>query len=518
MKKNKKIFFCSDYPNVRVCQPDQRKDTKIETLHRKKKLINKKSQLFLLNLNLAGFIYLITNLINNKVYVGKAEESIRKRWREHKWRANNLNRVKFPLAIDLAINKYGIKNFKIAEIERVYGTRLDLLNTEKYYIDEYDSANPEKGYNIDPMDWIDDIRQYEEDYESIWRVPSKSKAKKEEFEKWKESLVKLRIPTEMEEQFIEDLRNLSGLKLEEKYGFHNARRSLLREIRRILKDDKIKTIEQAKKKIGGIITTRKDIPKELENQFIRDLRLLSGVDLEKKYKSDRKSLVRNIKKIFKQRGSTLLERATTLTEIKEILGGKIYDPKKKKKFIPSERVEEFKNDVKGGLKLRDLCKKYNIGRGVFYRELNRLLGAKRLEDIRETTWIFPPRKKIYIFPEKKKQFISDLRGLSGAELENKYDISDRRILLREIRRILHNDDLNNMEDVKKFVGGRPYNIEDIKKSIPPEREEEFKIDVRIGLSKRDLFEKYDLSTKPFYRELERLFGTRSLKEARRKIR
>ena len=54
-----------------------------------------------------GYIYKIINLINGKIYIGKAESTIKKRWREHKWRANHLNRVKNPLVIDMAINKYG---------------------------------------------------------------------------------------------------------------------------------------------------------------------------------------------------------------------------------------------------------------------------------------------------------------------------------------------------------------------------------------------------------------------------
>lgn len=74
------------------------------------------------NLNPFGYIYLITNLINAKVYVGKSESTIKERWYTHKWRTTHLNKVDYPIAIDLAINKYGESNFKIEELEKVYGT------------------------------------------------------------------------------------------------------------------------------------------------------------------------------------------------------------------------------------------------------------------------------------------------------------------------------------------------------------------------------------------------------------
>lgn len=31
-----------------------------------------------------GYIYKITNLINNKIYIGKTERTIQQRWAEHK--------------------------------------------------------------------------------------------------------------------------------------------------------------------------------------------------------------------------------------------------------------------------------------------------------------------------------------------------------------------------------------------------------------------------------------------------
>jgi Mor family transcriptional regulator len=249
----------------------------------------------------------------------------------------------------------------------------------------------------------------------------------------------------------------------------------------------------------------------MENEFINDFKLLSGKDLENKYDMSRRLLVKCIKKIYKKNSSQLLDKATSLEDIKVILGGILYsDPKKR---IPLEREQEFNNDIKIGLKRRSLCKKYKIGTTVFYKELQRLCGVKKLTDIRNTEYYSPPIKE-YITAEREKEFIKDLKKLSGKQLEIKYNITHRYRLIREINRVLNKTNLVSMEDVKKFVGGEIYNSSKFKKDIPKEREKEFRIDIKKGLTRRELCEKYKFSTKVLYRELNRLFNTKSLDEAR----
>lgn len=52
------------------------------------------------------YIYKITNLINDKIYIGQTNSFLR-RWNEHKYRAHKL-----PIqVIDQAIAKYGKENF-----------------------------------------------------------------------------------------------------------------------------------------------------------------------------------------------------------------------------------------------------------------------------------------------------------------------------------------------------------------------------------------------------------------------
>ena len=86
-----------------------------------------------------AFIYKIINNINNKVYIGKTEYSVEKRWKEHCNDAFKDRNEKRPLYA--AIRKYGIKNFSIELIEETNIPE----EKEIYWIKYYNSF--ENGYN-----------------------------------------------------------------------------------------------------------------------------------------------------------------------------------------------------------------------------------------------------------------------------------------------------------------------------------------------------------------------------------
>lgn len=92
-------------------------------------------------------IYKITNLINNKVYIGQSKE-IEKRWRIHKTRAFNgdaKTNKEYNKILYRAFRKYGLDNFKFEVIEECSIEQLD--NLEHYYIMKYSANNDKYGYN-----------------------------------------------------------------------------------------------------------------------------------------------------------------------------------------------------------------------------------------------------------------------------------------------------------------------------------------------------------------------------------
>ena len=88
-----------------------------------------------------GFIYIIKNTVNSKVYIGQTRTSVEQRWREHLRHAQYGDQV-----INRAMKKYGIDKFYIEILELCSKVLLDYR--EMYYIDLYDSTNKSKSYNV----------------------------------------------------------------------------------------------------------------------------------------------------------------------------------------------------------------------------------------------------------------------------------------------------------------------------------------------------------------------------------
>lgn len=92
-----------------------------------------------------GYIYIITNDINNKVYIGQTISTVEHRWGEHKTKAYYVaDDSRKDTAFYKAIRKYGIDHFQVKELEYVEDSSM-LSDRECYWIAEYNSY--QKGYN-----------------------------------------------------------------------------------------------------------------------------------------------------------------------------------------------------------------------------------------------------------------------------------------------------------------------------------------------------------------------------------
>ena len=92
-------------------------------------------------------IYKITNLVNNKIYIGSAgtKDGFKKRWGNHK---NDLNKNKHHSRhLQSAWNKYGSGNFKFEILEMVEDIT-KILEREQHYLDILKPWNDKIGYNI----------------------------------------------------------------------------------------------------------------------------------------------------------------------------------------------------------------------------------------------------------------------------------------------------------------------------------------------------------------------------------
>lgn len=91
-------------------------------------------------------VYLITNAVNGKVYVGKTND-LRARWIQHRYEARKLRgRRTHTSPIHLAINKYGEESFTIEPIE-MCASHDEAYEAEAYWITWYRAFDGRWGYN-----------------------------------------------------------------------------------------------------------------------------------------------------------------------------------------------------------------------------------------------------------------------------------------------------------------------------------------------------------------------------------
>lgn len=96
-------------------------------------------------------IYKITNILNNKIYIGQTVRTLNVRWSSHVhscFKSNRKNDRNFKLYI--AMREFGKENFIIESIEELDTRDIKILDErEKYWIKYYNATNPEVGYNVD---------------------------------------------------------------------------------------------------------------------------------------------------------------------------------------------------------------------------------------------------------------------------------------------------------------------------------------------------------------------------------
>lgn len=94
-------------------------------------------------------VYKITDLTNNKVYIGKTTTQLKKRWSVHLAHAKYFERYKEAgkTYLHAAMRKHGTENFIIKEIDRALNDK-HLFWLENFYIEYFNAINPKYGYNL----------------------------------------------------------------------------------------------------------------------------------------------------------------------------------------------------------------------------------------------------------------------------------------------------------------------------------------------------------------------------------
>lgn len=94
-----------------------------------------------------GTIYIMKNFVTNKYYIGQTIQTAQERFKQHIRESKNEGRKEYNYAISKAIREYGEEAFDYGILsDTVPIEDLDLI--EEHYIDMYNTADPEFGYNM----------------------------------------------------------------------------------------------------------------------------------------------------------------------------------------------------------------------------------------------------------------------------------------------------------------------------------------------------------------------------------
>ena len=227
-------------------------------------------------------IYKITNLVNNKIYIGSAKTHNTRR-NQH-FSALKLNYHSNP-HLQNAVNKYGLENFTFEILE--YCPEENLIKRETEIVHELDARNPNIGYNIlDPTNNRLGLKHSEESKLKMkesalkyFRLNGSRKHSKETKQKMSEAAKGKTISEETRKKFYDRMRGKNIGKDNPFYGKTHTKETIdkikqtngwIKNYKKISKFDLdgnfIKTfnsLEEAKKSIG--VTSNGGISEALNN-------------------------------------------------------------------------------------------------------------------------------------------------------------------------------------------------------------------------------------------------------------
>ena len=96
-----------------------------------------------------GIIYVHTNLVNNKVYIGQSWQSLERRWIQHKSDAKTEKDIKTKASVPFwrAIRKYGPDVWD-GQILSYAKTQEELDNLERIWVILLNARDRKFGYNV----------------------------------------------------------------------------------------------------------------------------------------------------------------------------------------------------------------------------------------------------------------------------------------------------------------------------------------------------------------------------------
>lgn len=383
-----------------------------------------------------GFIYLLVNVLNGKIYVGKTEipRTIEDRWKEHLKEGKKLKRLRerYPeekingTHLNNALVKYGESVWNLKLIDIAYNKN-DLNEKERYWIKKNDSINPKVGYNM-----------------------------REGGEGGK-----------LRPEIIERIRKSCSKKSTELWLDQEYRKNVVEGIHRSRQEDPtiVERIRESTKKAYEDPLLRQKISDAVIKSFREDptIQQRKSVSLKKRYEID---------PTFKQKISKKSKENWEDPQWKEAQIKRL--AKAHEKEISDMR--QFLADAKNNVPLRDLEQKYNLSHTTIVKkikewfvpygpenltQLKRYLQNRDIDDVLKEiknkhinhieanqSWKTNGRKVIIY---DKRDFFNELKNKVPAKILTKKFLIGHSALNRKIKELFYPIEVKNYREAVKYI-------------------------------------------------------------------
>jgi len=363
----------------------------------------------------SGYIYRANNIHNGKNYLGKTGKTIEERWSEHLEDGRALKRVReanpdkkiYGTHLDNALAKYGPDAFIVTQ-EDVAFSEAELNKKERHYVKEYDSMNPDKGYNMteggeggrmrpevieklrqigkekanDP-EWVKKVSKgvsdkYQNDPE-YYEKQAKERRERGKDADWVEKMTKINQEKGKDPKFREKMRKVGSEKWENDLEYQKKQ---LQERRERGDDPKFR------EKMRDVNRRYKKEIKD-KKEFLEDIQKMQSKEIAKKYDMNRSTLNKRIHEMLGEHGVKNYKEAGNYLEGKNLdkvvkdINERLDKPFQNYEGKPiSSNKREFLEDIKNMLK-NEINYKYRMGAKSITRKIKEMLGEYGVKNYTE---------------------------------------------------------------------------------------------------------------------------------------
>ncbi|MHA1985252.1 MAG: GIY-YIG nuclease family protein [Promethearchaeota archaeon] len=449
-----------------------------------------------------GYIYVATNRVNGKVYVGQTLTSrwgddkipIEERWNnEIKDAYSKKSKGEKLRYVENAIIKYGEDNFDLKEVDTA-NDQEELNTKERKWIKDLDAMNPDKGYNMteggEGGEISPELKEYlskvgsekwqnDSDYRERQTQERRERAKNPE---WMETMVNVNQEIVRNPETVKKISESLSAKWKEKEYQENVSNGVT---------DKWQEIKYRMRQFTARREGKREIPDK--GEFLKDILDIKKKVLVKKYDMDGKTMNKRIEEILGHHGVKNYVQAKVYLKdkdldevLKDIKEKQIEQPQNfqgKKEIL---NLREFLEDIQN-LKSKEIAQKYEMNRSTVNKRIREMLGdhgvknymeAKKylndknldevIKDINERTGDQTQRFEGKSVIENKREFLEDIQNLQKNEIDHKYGM-DAKTINNKIKGMLGVHGVKNYIEAKKFL--KEKNLDDVVKEIE-EREAE----------------------------------------------